>query len=206
MNVMTAGIPAALRLSDATARANISSQVTDPAFATDHPGWTTDVDFWLTQIMRDYEVVRIPMQFGPVSLTPASTRNPANGFLNLRQEIVLVFASDPPLLDVMRWGISDFGAEESGDVQHFDLAARIVSGVGGTTPPEVRIDVQTDAGVQLALASLGFDPGPIDGSPGAQTTAAVTASRSSRGLPVGGIDDDLRDALTAALLQAAIPF
>lgn len=64
------------------------------------------------------------MQFGPVSLAPGSTRNPANGFLDLRQEVMFALAADPPLPGVMRWGVCDFGVSESGDVQHFDFHVR----------------------------------------------------------------------------------
>jgi hypothetical protein len=205
---LLAGIPAAARLPDATVRANIAAALADPLFVPNHPGWSTNVDFWYTQILRDYEVVRIPMQFGAVSLAPASTRNPANGFLDLRSEVILALASDPPLPGVMRWGICDFGSAASGDVQHFDLAGRLPSGVAGALPPDVRIDVTTTAGVQQALGSLGFDAGVVDGVAGSATTNAVNAFRASRTPPLasGGIDDDLRDALRNALTEAAIPF
>lgn len=207
-SALLAGIPAVLRLPDLIARSQVSAALADPLFAPNHPGWSTDVDFWFTQIMRDYEVVRIPLQFGPVSTVPASTRNPANGFLDLRQELIVTLASDPPLPGVMRWGVCDFGPSESGDVMHFDLATRIPSGVAGAIPPDTRIDVNTIAGVQQALGSLGFDTGGIDGSPGAQTTIAIAAFRASRFPPMaaGGIDADLRRELLAALKAAAIPF
>ena len=207
-STLLAGIPAAVRLPDLTARANISAALADPLFGPNHPGWSTDVDFWLTQIMRDFEVVRIPMQFGAVSTAPASTRNLANGFLDLRQELILTLASDPPLPGVMRWGVCDFGPDESGDVMHFDLAPRLASGVAGAIPPDVRIDVNTGAGIQQALGSLGFDAGRVDGSAGTQTTTAIAAFRASRVPPMapGGVDADLRSELLIALTAAAIPF
>lgn len=40
---------------------------------------------------------------------------------------------------------------------------------------------------QLLLAYLGYDPGPIDGSPGKLTTAAVTAFQRDSGLTADGI-------------------
>lgn len=204
---LLAGIPAAERWPDAVARANLAAVLTDPAFAAAHPGWSTDVEFWFTQIMRDYEVVRVPMQFGPVSLAPAITRNPANGFLDLRHELVVALAADPPL-PLMRWGVCDFGPAESGDVMHFDLAARLPSGSTGPEPPDVRIDVATTAGIQQALGSLGFDAGAVDGIPGDRTAAAVDAFRADHTppLPPGGVDEQLCEAILAALTEAAVPF
>ncbi|MFE3909524.1 peptidoglycan-binding protein [Streptomyces sp. NPDC059130] len=203
---LLAGISAAERWPDTVAASNISAVLSDPAFAANHPGWSTDVDFWFTQILRDYEVARIPLQFGPVALAPTSTRNPANGFLDLRHELVLALASDPPL-PTMRWGVCDFGSAESGDVMHFDLAARLPSGSAGPIPPDARIDVYTTTGIQQALGSLGFDAGAINGVPGPQTATAINAFRASRTppMPVGGIDQNLRDAIVVALTQAAIP-
>jgi hypothetical protein len=198
---LTAAILTTERRPDAAARANIAARVGDPSWADDHPGWPTDVDFWFRHILRDYEVVRIPMEFGAPSTSPDKTRNPANGFLDLRKEIVVALAGDPPA--GIRWGVADFGSAASGDVQHFDLATRSSSMVAGAFPPEVRIDVNTTAGVQQGLASLGpFDPGPVDGALGGKTNAAVNAFRATHRLPLGGIDDEFR----AALRAAAVPF
>ncbi|MGV9531468.1 peptidoglycan-binding domain-containing protein [Streptomyces cellulosae] len=203
---LLAGIPAAERWPETVAAAHISAALADPAFAANHPGWSTEVEFWYTQILRDYEIARIPMQFGPASLAPTSTRNPANGFLDLRHELVLALASDPPL-PVMRWGVCDFGSAESGDVMHFDLAPRLPSGSVGPIPPDARIDVNTTAGIQQALGSLGFDAGAVNGVPGPQTATAINAFRASRTppMPVGGIDQHLRDEVLVALTNAAIP-
>jgi hypothetical protein len=41
--------------------------------------------------------------------------------------------------------------------------------------------------VQAALTQHGFDPGPIDGVPGAKTTAAVKSFQHARGLVVDGV-------------------
>jgi hypothetical protein len=167
------------------------------------------VDFWYRQILRDYETVRIPMVFGTPSLTPAQTRNPANGFLTLREEVVTTLGGDPPLVLVnplMRWGVCDFGASASGDVQHFDLRPRIASGVTGDSPPEVKIQLTNVAGVQQALGALGFDAGDVTGTVSPATTAAVNAFRASRGLTPGGIDVFLQAALDLALREAAVPF
>ena len=76
------------------------------------------------QVLRDYEAVRIPTVVGAPSASPGVTRNPARGLMNLRRSVVVA------LCDVggLRWGMSDFGAAESGDGMHFDTARRIASG------------------------------------------------------------------------------
>jgi hypothetical protein len=208
ITTLLAGIPTSERLDETTARANVGAVITSgfPPFGNTHPNWPGDVDFWLQQILRDYEVVRIPMEIGPSSLSPGKTRSPVNGFLDLRREIVV------SLCDVghLRWGASDFGNDESGDVQHFDTAPVINSQTGGAD--EIRIDLQTVAGVQQSLASLpnaNYDPGKVDNiaAPGGTTETAAKAFMSDRQQPFGGIDDDtLRDELTAALQEAAVPF
>ncbi len=69
------------------------------------------------RILRDNELVRVPMEFGAPSASPARMRNPARGFLDLRKEVVVA------LCDVghLRWGACDFGLAQSGDMMHFDL-------------------------------------------------------------------------------------
>ena len=209
---LLAAIPQSERRSDADARAKIQVFVSQLQFPIDHPGWNFSVDFWYQQILRDYELVRIPMMFGsPPSLTPASTRNPANGFLNLREEVVTMLGGDPPPFlaltnPLMRWGVCDFGPTASGDVQHFDLRPRLASGVTGTSPPDVKIQVATVAGAQLGLAALGFDAGEVTGTANSSTTAAVSAFRAARGLGAGGMDVIFQVALDLALREAAVPF
>jgi hypothetical protein len=39
-------------------------------------------------MLRDYELVRVPMQRGEPSASPKGTRNPARGFLHMRREFV----------------------------------------------------------------------------------------------------------------------
>lgn len=75
------------------------------------------------QMLVDYEILRVPFVKGHPTPNPQSTRNPAKGFLDLRKEIVLALCDEP---GHMRWGISDFGASESGDVMHFDLDPKIL--------------------------------------------------------------------------------
>jgi hypothetical protein len=193
-------IPLSERLDEATSRANIDAVLTGGTFSTDHPDWPTDQDFWLRQILRDYEIVRVPMEFGSPSLTPAHTRNPAGGFLDLRQEVVVSLCD----VGALRWGACDFGNAESGDVQHFDNGTAFGCETGVAS--EVRIDLQTDAGIQQALLSLGFDPGGVDNSAGGMTTATAATFMSTRGQAFSGLDDALRDELAAALRESAVPF
>jgi len=83
-----------------------------------HPGWawTPETQYW--QIIRDYEAVRTPMLKGSASQPVIrETRNPANGFMDLRRELVIALVS----VGGMSWGASDFGSRASGDMMHFDL-------------------------------------------------------------------------------------
>jgi hypothetical protein len=58
------------------------------------------------------------------------------------------------------------------------------------TPFDVNLsvmDLRTTQGLQLALVTLGYDPGPIDGLYGLQTASAVRAFQTANGLIVDGI-------------------
>ncbi len=103
---------------ESEALALLEAFMKDSDFKKKHPGWHKTPAEQYLEILRDYEHVRIPMVKGKeVVARPSVTRNPAKGFLDLRPEIV------EALVDVgkLRWGASDFGPEESGDVMHFDL-------------------------------------------------------------------------------------
>lgn len=91
-------------------------------FQVGHPNWSTGARAQYLRILRDYEHVRIPMAIGGLSATPALTRNPARGFLNLRSEIVTSLCDQG-----LRWGACDIdaqldGAPHDGATMHFDLA------------------------------------------------------------------------------------
>jgi hypothetical protein len=83
----------------------------------DHQNWSLDAEQQYYQIMRDYEFVRTPMLYGNPTQPIVATRNPARGFLDLREELVVAMVT----VGGMRWGASDLGASQSGDIQHFDL-------------------------------------------------------------------------------------
>jgi hypothetical protein len=85
-------------------------------FTVTHPFWPLTAEQQYYRILRDYELVRVPMAFGAPSIAPVSTRNPARGFLSLRREIVITIWDTAH----MRWGACDFGSE-SGDMMHLDL-------------------------------------------------------------------------------------
>ena len=57
------------------------------------------------------------------------------------------------------------------------------------------------ADVQAALKAAGFDPGPLDGVPGARTRAAVRAFQAANGLVV----DSIAGPLTVKKLLGAVP-
>jgi len=76
------------------------------------------------QVAADYQALRVPLVVGAPSMRPRTTRNPARCLMDLPRAVVVA------LCDVggCRWGGVDFGTAESGDLMHFDLAARIPSG------------------------------------------------------------------------------
>jgi hypothetical protein len=53
-----------------------------------HPGWPYSPREQYFRMLRDYELVRVPMQRGEPSASPKGTRNPARGFLHMRREFV----------------------------------------------------------------------------------------------------------------------
>ncbi len=81
------------------------------------------------------------------------------------------------------------------------LALAILAGHTGTLQAR---DVKA-AQMQLNLILLGYDPGPVDGAPGARTRTALEAFHEANGTVFDGTaDDDDLDALYDAL--AAVPF
>ncbi len=61
------------------------------------------------------------------------------------------------------------------------------------------MQVRTMRDVQQRLQDLGYDPGVIDGVPGARTMSALAAFQKDRGLrPTGRMDSVTREALGAA--------
>jgi hypothetical protein len=110
------GIPTTERWDKDQALGYIDQILSDGDFVQTHPDWNQDTETTYYRILRDYELVRIPMEFGAPGPAPAHTRNPARGFLDLPRWVV-VSLSD---VGQLHWGAADFGPQ-SGDMQHFDL-------------------------------------------------------------------------------------
>lgn len=72
-----------------------------------------------------------------------------------------------------------------------------LSGIGWEVPQAVPFDTLSTLGIQQCLKAFGFDPGPLDGIPGARTRAAVMLFQQSVGLVPDGLVGPLtRRALT----------
>ena len=110
-------IPTSERLPEDVAIKSLTSFMDNDQFRQSHPGWTYTPRQQYFRILRDYEHVRIPMVRGAPSARPKDTRNPARGFLHMPPWFVEAMVN----VGKLRWGISDFGPEESGDTHHFDL-------------------------------------------------------------------------------------
>lgn len=67
-----------------------------------------------------------------------------------------------------------------------ELLARL-GVVEPVAPIDDAVDLRTTLGIQRALERLGFDPGPIDGIPGALTRSAVVAFQRAASLAPDGI-------------------
>ncbi|WP_328615194.1 hypothetical protein OHS18_47070 [Amycolatopsis sp. NBC_00355] len=104
--------------------AGIAALFADPDWAALHSGLPTPEAQYF-QMLRDYELVRIPMLYGNPANPVTKTRNPAHGFLQLSRELVCSMINTGNRVlgkrGKMRWGASDFEAHQSGDVMHFDL-------------------------------------------------------------------------------------
>jgi hypothetical protein len=109
-----------LRTDKNTAISDVATRLSESDFIENHPDWPLNARQQFYQILRDYELVRTPMLFGNPQRPIVATRNPARGFLDLRKELVVAMVQ----VGNMRWGASDFGANFSGDMQHFDLGHR----------------------------------------------------------------------------------
>jgi len=119
---LLAVIPEEERLGIDLALGQLEEWLGSQEFQASHPGWPNDPRAQYLRMLRDYEHVRIPMVIGDPSPTPARTRNPVRGFLNLRNEIVTALCDQG-----LRWGACDFGvnadgSSENGAMMHFDLA------------------------------------------------------------------------------------
>jgi hypothetical protein len=83
-----------------------------------HPkGWPQTPEQVYFQVLRDYEMVRVPMVSGTPEARPGITRNPVHGFIHHRKALVEAMVE----VGKLRWGACDFGAGVDGDTHHFDL-------------------------------------------------------------------------------------
>lgn len=119
--VLLRRIPETERYSEAEAIVRIQAWMADPFWRIVHGNETRTPREIFIQILRDYETVRVPLQRNRPSTSPADTRNPANGFLQLP----LHFVRSMVEVGRLRWGACMFGSSASGDVHHFDTAAWI---------------------------------------------------------------------------------
>jgi len=113
------GIPATERKDEATAIADIQDFMDDMFWQDFHHAFhLTDREQYI-RILRDYEIVRRPMQYGDPDVDARHTRNPARGFLHMSEHFVVA------MMDVgnLRWGACEFRKTANGDVHHFDLGA-----------------------------------------------------------------------------------
>ncbi len=111
---LLASIPTSERLDPAAAVAAIAAYMNG---APTPVPWELTPEQQYVRMLRDYEIVRVPMQWDSTpTARPGATRNPANGFIDLRREFVIAMCD----VGHMRWGGGDFGAE-TGDVMHFDM-------------------------------------------------------------------------------------
>ena len=83
-----------------------------------HPqGWPQTPEQVYFQVLRDYEMVRVPMVSGAPQSLPGTTRNPVHGFIHHRKALVEAMVE----VGKLRWGACDFGIGVDGDTHHFDL-------------------------------------------------------------------------------------
>jgi len=69
---------------------------------------------WHAQILRDYELMRLPLVFGMPTPNPKMTRNPVYGFMDLPLAV-----ADSMVRHGLQWGACDLGVGSSGDMMHF---------------------------------------------------------------------------------------
>src|SRR5262249_4090885 len=82
---LLARIPETERLGKGFAVELITLAMNADGWRARHPGWTLTAEQTYFRVLRDYELVRIPMVRGNPSESPGSTRDPVHGFLDNRK-------------------------------------------------------------------------------------------------------------------------
>lgn len=116
-DVLLRRIPTSERKDEAAAIVDIEAFMDDPFWQIIHPNYPSTAREQYFRILREYEIVRRPMQYGAPSANPRQTRNPARGFLNVPEHFVVAMIE----IGRLRWGACEFSADSNGDVHHFDL-------------------------------------------------------------------------------------
>ncbi len=148
-------IPTTERIDETIAIPSITAFMNNRDWQAVHPNYPLTPREQYFRILRDYEIVRKPMQRGNPAERPKDTRNPAKGFLHLPEHFVVA------MMDVgkLRWGACEFSAKSNGDIHHFDLSTphhspALTSGLGAG-PAQVLWKVDRSSSPP-AVKKLGF--------------------------------------------------
>ena len=149
----------------------------------------------------DFLTAAVEVLINEVRTLGVKRRNDANRWLLLDAHA----GGDPDALDLTERPRAEVNARLAAALaaSHGPPVVIVRDDVPDTTPPATERqlpDLEDLRGVQQALASLGYDPGPLDGIRGARTRGAVVAFQRAQGLtPDGIVGPRTREALARAL-------
>ena len=126
-------IPTTERKEEGIAIREITEFMNQPDWITLHPNTNLPARSQYFRILKDYEIVRKPMQRGAPSVRPNNTRNPALGFLHMPEHFVVAMMEQGNL----SWGACEFSNGANGDIHHFDTGANRNHRLSPALPPEV---------------------------------------------------------------------
>ena len=115
-----------LAADNTSAIASLEALFGEPDWQSIHATWPLTASKRIRQVLRDYELVRIPMLRAPVGSGDVNAECRARnspipqGVRRHHGHGGNAILGGPRK---MRWGASDFGAPVNGDIQHFDLGA-----------------------------------------------------------------------------------